>query len=174
MLSVANIQSGRRVMVFDDCMGIVVGSIMERLGGYGLVFAVNKHENKIPAYDCVNRLNFNVIADENTYVVDHEGSHSEEMDLKEDRPLTLADYQSNIRNTLLIWHISDLLKIQPYSSLVSPLSFRPSLATALRGSGVAAAATRAVTAHHLRPCAASSHHDGSPDGPQGRNAAGRR
>ena len=132
MLSAANIQSGRRVMVFDDCMGIVVGSIMERLGGYGLVFAVNKHENKIPAYDCVNRLNFNVIADENTYVVDHEGVHPEDLDLKEDRPLTLTDYQSNIRNTLLIWHISDLLKIQPYSTFASPFPSRPPRPVAFR------------------------------------------
>lgn len=115
MLSVANIQSGQRVMVFDDCMGIVVGSIMERLGGYGLVFAVNEHENRIPAYDCVNRLNFNVIVDNNTYIVDHEGTHSTKDEPQETCPLTLADYQSNIRNTLLIWHMSDLLKIQPYS-----------------------------------------------------------
>lgn len=113
MLSVANVQAGQRVMVFDDCMGIVVGSVMERLGGYGLVFAVNNHENKIPAYDCVNRLNFNVIEDNNTYEIDREGVHAIEEEVEEQRELTLADYQANIRNTLLIWHLSDLLKIQP-------------------------------------------------------------
>ena len=113
MLSAANVQAGQRIMVFDDCMGVVVGSVMERLGGYGLVFAVNDHENKIPAYDCVNRLNFNVIEDHNTYVVDHESLHQEEENVEEQREPTLADYQANIRNTLLIWHMSDLLQVKP-------------------------------------------------------------
>ena len=126
MLSAANVQAGQRIMVFDDCMGIVVGSVMERLGGYGLVFAVNDHENKIPAYDCVNRLNFNVIEDQNIYVVDRDGLHQEEgeKEMEEQREPTLADYQANIRNTLLIWHMSDLLQVKPrgrvvYNSLFS-------------------------------------------------------
>lgn len=120
MMSVGNIHSGSKVMVFDDCMGIVVASIMERLGGYGLVFAVNNHSNRIPAYDCVNRLNFNVITDNNTYVIDKDNQHSQmELTLPE-RELTVSDYQMNIRNTLLIWHLSDLLKIQPIGK---PLSF---------------------------------------------------
>lgn len=100
-------------MVFDDCMGIVVASIMERLGGYGLVFAVNNHDNRIPCYDCVNRLNFNVITDNNVYEVSDEESCDEPSSKLEDRELTLSDYTSNIRNTLLIWHLSDLLKIRP-------------------------------------------------------------
>lgn len=113
MMNIGNIHSGSKVMVFDDCMGIVVASIMERLGGYGLVFAVNNHSNRIPAYDCVNRLNFNVITDQNTYVIDHDMEDTQ-LDLHlPQRELTLSDYQMNIRNTLLIWHLSDLLKIQP-------------------------------------------------------------
>ena len=113
MMNIGNIHSGSKVMVFDDCMGIVVASIMERLGGYGLVFAVNNHSNRIPAYDCVNRLNFNVITDQNTDVIDHDMEDTQ-LDLHlPQRELTLSDYQMNIRNTLLIWHLSDLLKIQP-------------------------------------------------------------
>ena len=30
MMNIGNIHSGSKVMVFDDCMGIVVASIMER------------------------------------------------------------------------------------------------------------------------------------------------
>ena len=113
MLSVANVYPGSKVMVFDDCMGIVVASIMERLGGYGLVFAVNKNENRIPAYDCVNRLNFNVNSDRNEYAVDHTGTLQPTVIDPPDRPLTPSDYWLNIRNTLLIWHMTDLLKITP-------------------------------------------------------------
>ena len=113
MLSLANIHPGQKVMVFDDCMGIVVGSIMERLGGYGLVFAVNNHDNRIPCYDCVNRLNFNVVADRNEYQIDAENKYEEPSFSLEQRELTLADYTANIRNTLLIWHLSDLLQIEP-------------------------------------------------------------
>lgn len=118
MMNIGNIHSGSKVMVFDDCMGIVVASIMERLGGYGLVFAVNNHSNRIPAYDCVNRLNFNVITDQNTYVIDKDMEDTQlELQLPQ-RELTISDYQMNIRNTLLIWHLSDLLKIQPIGLLL--------------------------------------------------------
>ena len=100
-------------MVFDDCMGIVVAGIMERLNGYGLVFAVNNNDNRIPTYDCVNRLNFNDVPDENIYIVDHENKHQQtEIEIPQ-RELTLQDYQCNIRNTLLIWHLDDLLKVSP-------------------------------------------------------------
>ena len=122
MLSVANIYPGSKVMVFDDCMGVVVASIMERLGGYGLVFAVNKNENRIPSYDCINRLNFTISNDKNEYTVDHTGKLPPTVITRPARAPRLSDYIANIRNTLLIWHLSDLLKVTPIDHATSPVS----------------------------------------------------
>lgn len=121
MLSVANIYPGSKVMVFDDCMGIVVASVMERLGGYGLVFAVNKNENRIPSYDCINRLNFTVSADQNEYTVDHTGTLPATTITRPTRAPCLADYVANIRNTVLIWHLSDLLSVTPVDHATTPV-----------------------------------------------------
>lgn len=121
MLSVANIYPGSKVMVFDDCMGIVVASVMERLGGYGLVFAVNKNENRIPSYDCINRLNFTVSADQNEYTVDHTGTLLATTITRPTRAPCLADYVANIRNTVLIWHLSDLLSVTPVDHATTPV-----------------------------------------------------
>ena len=119
MMHIGSIYSGSKVMVFDDCMGMVVASIMERLGGHGLVFAVNNNDNRIPTYDCVNRLNFQATPDRNQYLVDHEGTHAYTDLTSPQRPLTQEDYRNNIRNTLLIWHLTDLLKITPIGTLDS-------------------------------------------------------
>ena len=122
MMHVGNIYSGSKVMVFDDCMGMVVASIMERLGGHGMVFAVNNNDNRIPTYDCVNRMNFTAVPDNHTYIVDHEGTHEYTEIPIPQRELTQLDYQYNIRNTLLIWHLSDLLKVTPIGRSHSLLS----------------------------------------------------
>ncbi|XP_003440847.1 tRNA (adenine(58)-N(1))-methyltransferase non-catalytic subunit TRM6 [Oreochromis niloticus] len=37
MLTLANIHAGSKVLVFETCAGLVLGSIMERMGGYGSV-----------------------------------------------------------------------------------------------------------------------------------------
>ncbi|KAM6915244.1 tRNA (adenine(58)-N(1))-methyltransferase non-catalytic subunit TRM6 [Xenentodon cancila] len=37
MLTLANIHAGCKVLVFETCAGLVLGSIMERMGGYGSV-----------------------------------------------------------------------------------------------------------------------------------------
>ncbi|XP_061602509.1 tRNA (adenine(58)-N(1))-methyltransferase non-catalytic subunit TRM6 isoform X2 [Cololabis saira] len=37
ILTLANIHAGSKVLVFDTCAGLVLGSIMERMGGYGSV-----------------------------------------------------------------------------------------------------------------------------------------
>ncbi|KAM4522225.1 tRNA (adenine(58)-N(1))-methyltransferase non-catalytic subunit TRM6 [Odontesthes bonariensis] len=37
MLTLANIHAGSKVLVFDTCAGLVLGAIMERMGGYGSV-----------------------------------------------------------------------------------------------------------------------------------------
>lgn len=132
-MTVGNIHSGSKVLVFDDCMGMVVASIMERIGGYGLVFAVNNNDNRIPAYDCVNRLNFNAAEDRNEYIVDHEGSHGfTEIPIPQ-RDLTISDYQNNIRNTLLIWHLSDLIKVTPIGSIMMDISQNRSSQTTCYG-----------------------------------------
>uniref|UniRef100_A0A3Q3WAD0 tRNA (adenine(58)-N(1))-methyltransferase non-catalytic subunit TRM6 n=1 Tax=Mola mola TaxID=94237 RepID=A0A3Q3WAD0_MOLML len=37
MLTLANIHAGSKVLVFETCSGLVLGSVMERMGGYGSV-----------------------------------------------------------------------------------------------------------------------------------------
>lgn len=37
MLTLANIHAGSKVLVFDTCAGLVLGAVMERMGGYGSV-----------------------------------------------------------------------------------------------------------------------------------------
>uniref|UniRef100_A0A8C9XAF7 tRNA (adenine(58)-N(1))-methyltransferase non-catalytic subunit TRM6 n=1 Tax=Sander lucioperca TaxID=283035 RepID=A0A8C9XAF7_SANLU len=37
MLTLANIHAGSKVLVFETCAGLVLGSVMERMGGYGSV-----------------------------------------------------------------------------------------------------------------------------------------
>ncbi|XP_072218434.1 tRNA (adenine(58)-N(1))-methyltransferase non-catalytic subunit TRM6 [Leuresthes tenuis] len=37
MLTLANIHAGSKILVFDTCAGLVLGAIMERMGGYGSV-----------------------------------------------------------------------------------------------------------------------------------------
>ena len=55
MLSLANIHPGQKVMVFDDCMGIVVGSIMERLGGY--IQSITDERDKVSLIlDCMDEM----------------------------------------------------------------------------------------------------------------------
>jgi len=40
ILSYGNISAGRKVLVFDTCFGVVTGSILQRMAGYGLVYAL--------------------------------------------------------------------------------------------------------------------------------------
>lgn len=42
MLTLANIHAGSKVLVFETCAGLVLGSIMERMGGKFLLCAVIK------------------------------------------------------------------------------------------------------------------------------------
>jgi len=43
-------------MVFDSCMGVVLGAVTERLGGHGRILA--PYAGSHPAYDAVQRFNF--------------------------------------------------------------------------------------------------------------------
>ncbi|TPX48873.1 hypothetical protein SeMB42_g02812 [Synchytrium endobioticum] len=56
VLNAANIHAGMRVIVADDAHGMLVAAVMERLGGYGTVFAL--HESDVPHYDIVSYCNF--------------------------------------------------------------------------------------------------------------------
>lgn len=40
MLTLANIHAGSKVLVFETCAGLVLGSIVERMGGYGSVIQI--------------------------------------------------------------------------------------------------------------------------------------
>ncbi|TPX33316.1 hypothetical protein SmJEL517_g03778 [Synchytrium microbalum] len=56
ILNASNVHAGMRVLVADDIHGLLVASVMERLGGYGTVIAL--HENDVPSYDIPVYCNF--------------------------------------------------------------------------------------------------------------------
>jgi len=43
MLSLANVHAGARGLVVDDIGGLLVGSVLDRMGGQGVVLAFNEH-----------------------------------------------------------------------------------------------------------------------------------
>jgi tRNA (adenine58-N1)-methyltransferase non-catalytic subunit len=48
ILSYANVAAGRRVLVLESCLGLLVGAVAQRLGGYGLLFSL--YEGQQPSY----------------------------------------------------------------------------------------------------------------------------
>lgn len=56
LLTFGNVFPGCRLLVVDDTQGLVVASILERLGGVGEVVCV--HETEFPNYDIVRFFNF--------------------------------------------------------------------------------------------------------------------
>jgi tRNA (adenine-N(1)-)-methyltransferase non-catalytic subunit len=58
MLSYANICAGRQVLVFDTVMGIVSGTLAQRMGGYGKIISL--YTGQQPAFlDMLERFNLN-------------------------------------------------------------------------------------------------------------------
>jgi tRNA (adenine-N(1)-)-methyltransferase non-catalytic subunit len=56
LLSMANIHSNSKVLVVDDTQGMIVTSILERMGGLGTVVGV--HEGDHHNYDVIRYMNF--------------------------------------------------------------------------------------------------------------------
>jgi tRNA (adenine58-N1)-methyltransferase non-catalytic subunit len=48
MLSYANVAAGRRVLVMESCLGLVLGAVAQRMGGYGMLFSL--YEGQQPSY----------------------------------------------------------------------------------------------------------------------------
>jgi tRNA (adenine-N(1)-)-methyltransferase non-catalytic subunit len=56
ILAFSNVYAGAKAMVFDSCMGVVLGAVTERLGGHGRVLAA--YAGSHPACDAMQRFNF--------------------------------------------------------------------------------------------------------------------
>lgn len=56
MMSHANIHAGGKYLVVDDVGGLIVGAILERLGGSGVVVAL--HQTVQSNYEIVKNMNF--------------------------------------------------------------------------------------------------------------------
>ena len=56
ILAFANIHAGAKTMVFDTCMGVVLGAVLERLGGRGRVLA--PYAGTHPSCDATKQFNF--------------------------------------------------------------------------------------------------------------------
>lgn len=59
ILTYGNVYAGAQVLVIDTCMGLVIGAIAERLGGFGRV--LGGYEGKQPSVDALRRFNFGTI-----------------------------------------------------------------------------------------------------------------
>ena len=58
ILTWSNVQSGSNAMVVDSCKGLVMGGVIERLGGQGVVLQM--HQGNEPVRTVVEQMNFTV------------------------------------------------------------------------------------------------------------------
>ncbi|KAI8805919.1 Gcd10p family-domain-containing protein [Cladochytrium replicatum] len=57
LLSYGNVRAGSKLLVVDDCGGLVVGAMLERMGGFGTIGWVHEHTSS-PSLDLIQQLNF--------------------------------------------------------------------------------------------------------------------
>ena len=57
ILSYANVHAGSQVLIFDTCLGVVLGALAQRLGGYGKILAVFTGQQPHAYYDMLSRFN---------------------------------------------------------------------------------------------------------------------
>lgn len=57
LLNLANIRPGGRYLVIDDCGGLLIGSILERLGGHGRIFIMTDSDSP-PGWPVLEAMNF--------------------------------------------------------------------------------------------------------------------
>ena len=57
ILSYANVHAGSQVLIFDTCLGIVLGALAQRLGGYGKLLGVFTGQQPHAYYDMLSRFN---------------------------------------------------------------------------------------------------------------------
>ncbi|KAJ3125038.1 tRNA (adenine(58)-N(1))-methyltransferase non-catalytic subunit trm6 [Nowakowskiella sp. JEL0407] len=56
MMTVANVRAGSRFIVVDDCAGMVLAAVLERMQGEGTVMLL--HPNDMPSYHIVTEMDF--------------------------------------------------------------------------------------------------------------------
>ncbi len=54
MLTLANIHAGSKVLVFETCAGLVLGAVMERMGGTSVGFSIRPNNGRFS----LQRVNF--------------------------------------------------------------------------------------------------------------------
>jgi tRNA (adenine-N(1)-)-methyltransferase non-catalytic subunit len=80
ILSYSNLCAGKRVIVFDTCLGVVLGSCAQRMGGYGTIFGL--YTGFAPPYvDWISKFNLSFVEQNSIHWV-HTGQlfHDEEGD----------------------------------------------------------------------------------------------
>lgn len=56
LLSLANVRANSKLLVVDDTQGLIVSSVLERMGGYGKLVAI--HDGDYPNYDILRYMSF--------------------------------------------------------------------------------------------------------------------
>ena len=60
ILSFANVSAGSKILIFDECMGLVTGAVAQRIGGYGMIHAL--YAGKAPSHnDTIARFNLSFV-----------------------------------------------------------------------------------------------------------------
>lgn len=67
LLCLANVHANNKMLVVDDTQGLIVASVLERMGGYGQVVAI--HEGDHHNYDILRYMNFSKEIQDTLYTV---------------------------------------------------------------------------------------------------------
>ncbi|KAF8314352.1 Gcd10p-domain-containing protein [Cantharellus anzutake] len=57
IISMANVQSGSRIIIVDDTGGLILAAALDRMGGSGTVVAISD-SSQAPSYPCISSMNF--------------------------------------------------------------------------------------------------------------------
>ena len=57
ILSYANVAAGRRVLILESCLGLVMGAVAQRMGGYGLLFSLYEGQQPSAYMDMLEKFN---------------------------------------------------------------------------------------------------------------------
>lgn len=67
LLCLANVHANNKMLVVDDTQGLIVASVLERMGGHGQIVAV--HEGDYHNYDILRYMNFSQEIQDTLYTV---------------------------------------------------------------------------------------------------------
>lgn len=85
LLCLANVHANNKMLVVDDTQGLIVASMLERMGGHGQVVAI--HEGDHHNYDVLRYMNFSKEIQDTLYTVPFALADPEAKDGKVERLL---------------------------------------------------------------------------------------